>query len=206
MSYQEQLYDGMLEDIYTLTARRDLDAETELALRTATVNAHLCDAFPRDLFVSQVQLPNAAYMASLNIPTLFPGLRALSQIRPLDSNLQPAVLSPENQIAIIELGDIYDDYGQLKNQVAYLAGDSVNVRSWFNSYGYLVSWFKAPMLRRADYNSWIAQLYPTVIIYWAASIVLDTNGNEAKAKKYMDMTTNIHVPFLKANFLLGELR
>lgn len=206
MSYQEQLHDGILEDIYALTARRDLDVETELALRTATVNAHLCDAFPRDLFVSQVQLPNAAYMASLNIPTLFPGLRGLSQIRPLDSQMLPMVLSPENQLEIIELGDIYDDYGQLKNQVVYLAGDSVNVRSFMNCYGFLVSWFKSPLLRRAEYNSWIAQLYPTVIVYWAASIVLDTNGNESKAKKYMDMTTQIHVPFLKSNFLLGELR
>lgn len=206
MSYQEQLYDGLLEDIYTLTARRDLDAETELALRTATVNAHLCDAFPRDVFVSQVQLPNASYMASLNIPSLFPGLRGVSQIRLLDSQLQPVVLTPENQIQIIELGDIYDDYGQVKNQVAYLAGDSINIRSFMNCYGFLVSWFKSPSLRRSEYNSWIAQLYPSVIVYWAASIVLDTNGNEAKAKKYMDMTTQIHVPFLKSNFLLGELR
>jgi hypothetical protein len=206
MTYQEQLYDGILEDIFALTARPDLEAETELALRTATVNAHLCDAFPRDLFVSSVQLPNASYMFSMNIPSLFPGLRGLSQIRLLDSTMQPVVVSPENEVKIIELGDIYDDYGNLKNQVAYLAGDSVNVRSYYNTYGVLVSWFKSPSLRRAEYNSWIAQLYSTVIVYWAASIVLDTNGNEAKAKKYMDMTQQIHIPFLKNNFLLGELR
>lgn len=206
MSYQEQLYDGLLTDIYALTARPDLEAETELALRTATVNAHLSDAYPRDMFTSQVQLPNASYLSSLDVPSLFPGLRGINKITPLDSNLQPVILSPEDEIKIIELGDIYDDYGQLRNNVVYLAGDSINIRSLLNSYGYIVSWFRSPNLRRSTYNSWIAQVYPTIIVYWAASIVLDTNGNEAKAQKYMKMTSDIHLPFLKANFLFGELR
>lgn len=206
MTVQTDLYQELLDDIIALTARPDLEVETEIALRTATLNAHLSDAYPRDLQTTVVKLPNASYLTQLDIPTLFPKLRGLSKIQPLDVNYSPVVLADEDKVEIIELGDIYDDYGSLKNNVAYLAGDTINVRSLMNSYGFLVSWFKAPLVKRTEYNSWIAQLYPTVILYWAASIVLDTNGNEEKANKYMDMTQRIHVPFLKQNFLLGEQR
>lgn len=206
MSVATDLYDSMVADITTLTARPDLEGEIEIALRTATSSAHLSDAYARDYQLTPVQLPNASYQTSLDVPTLFPRMRGLGSIQPLDSNFQPILLPPENKVNIIELGDIYDDYGSVRNNVAYLAGDKLNIRSATNDNGYLVGWFMAPNTRRDYYSSWIAQLYPDVILYWAASIVLDTNGNEAKATKYMNMTLQIHVPFLKANFLLGELR
>lgn len=206
MSAQTDLYQEMLDDILALTARPDLEVETELALRTATLNAHLTDAYPRDLQSTPVQLPNASYLTQLNIPTLFPKLRGLSKVQALDVNYAPLIVSQEKQISIIELGDIYDEYGALRNNVAYIGGDSINIRSLVNSSGYLVSWFKMPLVRRVEYNSWIAQLYPTIITFWAASLVLETNGNEAKAAKYMQMTQQIHVPFLKQNFLLTEQR
>jgi hypothetical protein len=206
MTVATDLYDELVQDVITLTARPDLELEAELAVRTATNNAHLSDAYARDFQLTPVQLPNASYQTSLDIPTLFPRLRGLGSIQPLDNNYQPVILPPENRISIIELGDIYDDYGTMKNNVAYLSGDKVNIRSSTNGYGYLVGWFRAPSTKRDQYSSWIAQLYPDVILYWAASIVLDTNGNEAKAAKFMRMTLEIHVPFLKANFLLGELR
>lgn len=206
MSTQTDLYDGMLADIYTLTKRPDLDAETNLALRTATNNAHFCDAFPRDCSTMLVQLPTSAYLAQLDLPTLFPGFRGISKIRQLDVNFQPMVFAPDQQIEVIELSDIYDDYGTLRSNVAYVAGDKINIRSVIASHGFTVTWFQAPRVRREQYNSWIAQLYPEIILYWAASIVLDTNGNEQKAAKYMGMTQQIHIPFLKSNFLQGEMR
>lgn len=205
MSAATDLYDSMVQDVITLTARPDLEAEVELAMRTATNSAHLTDAYARDYQMLPVQLPNASYQTSLDIPTLFPRLRGLASIQPLDVNNLP-IQSPGNSIEVIELGDIYDDFGAVKNNVAYLAGDKLNIRSSVNSNGYLIGWFSAPNTRRENYSSWIAQLYPDVILYWAASIVLDTNGNEAKAAKYMKMTVELHIPFLKANYLLGELR
>lgn len=206
MSYQQDLFDAMVADVITLTARPDLADETALALRTATNNAHFSDAYSRDLVTQSVQLPNASYQTSLNIPTLFPKLRGLSAIKALDINGAPIAVSPDSQIEVIELGDIYDDYGTLRNNIAYLAGENVNVRSLTNSYGYLVEWFKAPETRRDTYTSWIAQLYPDVILYWAASLVLDTNGNEEKATKFMKQVQQIHLPYLKNNFLLGVIR
>lgn len=206
MTYATDLFDGLLADVITLTARPDLEAETALALRTATNNAHFSDAYPRDVQTQVIQLVEAGYAESFDLPTLFPRLRGISSVKLLDINYQPVIFTPENAIQIIELSDVYDSYGALRSNVAYIAGDKLHVRTAVASYGFLVEWFKAPSTRRVDYSSWIAQLYPDVIIYWAASIVLSTNGNEEKANKYMTMTVQLHIPYLKANFLLGELR
>lgn len=205
MSAQTDLYDELLADVITLTARPDLEAESKIALRTATNNAHFTDVYPRDV-TSQVVQQQASFTGSLDIPTLFPRMRGINAVQGLDVNYQPLILSPENKIEIIELGDIYDEYGRLRNSVAYLAGDKLNIRSIVATYGWLVTWFRGPETTRDRYSSWIAQLYPDVIVYWAASIVLDTNGNEAKAAKYMKQTTEQHVPYLRSNFLLGQQR
>lgn len=206
MTFQTDLYDAMVADVVNLTKRPDLEEEIEIAVRTATTNCHMCDAFPRDAEQTVVQLPNASYLTSLDLPTLFPRVRGFSKILALDVDYNPVILTDGSEIEIIELGDIYDDYGSLKNNVAYQAGDKLNIRCLMNSYGYSVTWLRAPATRRADYSSWIAQLYPDVILYWAASIVLDTSGNEAKAAKYMKMTQDINLPLLRQNFLLGAQR
>ena len=206
MTTSTDLFDGMIEDIYTLTARPDLDGETLLALRTATNSAHLSDAYPRDLQTMSIQLPIPGYLTQLDIPTVFPRLRGLGSVRVLDESYTPPQVLQEQQVKVIELGDIYDDYGALRSNVAYIAGDKINIRSSILSYGYLVEGFIAPHVRRTEYNSWIAQLFPDVILYWAAAIVLGTNGNEEKSNKYMGMVEKQLLPAMRANFLLGETR
>lgn len=206
MTYSTDLFDQMVDDVVTLTARPDLAAETAVAVRTATNNCHFCDAFPRDMQSMAVQVLAPTYTSQLDVPTLFPRLRGLSALTVLGEDLSPLLFSPATRPEVIELGDVYDEYGALRNNVAYLAGDKLNIRTAVPAYGYLVEWFKAPATRREDYTSWIAQLYPDAILYWAASLVLSTNGNEEKAAKYMQMTQQVHLPYLRSNFLLGVMR
>jgi hypothetical protein len=206
MSYSTDLFDQMVADVITLTARPDLESETALAVRTATNNCHFCDAFPRDMQSMAVNLLTPAYTAQLDLPTLFPRLRGISAVTILGSDGLPVLFKPGSGMEVIELGDVYDEYGAMRNNVAYLAGDKLNLRTVVPAYGFLVEWFKAPATRREDYLSWIAQLYPDAILYWAASIVLSTNGNEEKAAKYMQMTQQVHLPYMKSNFLIGAMR
>lgn len=206
MTVQTDLFDGMVADVISITNRPDLSDETALAVRTATVNCHLSDAYARDVQVSSIQLPAPVYATGLDISALFPKLRGLSLIQAMDVNYQPIEVTPESRMKVIELSDVYDSYGALRNNIAYIAGNQINIRSLVNSYGFFVTWFNLPEVKRDTYNSWIASIYPDAILYWAASIVLDTNGNEAKAAKLMRLTQEVNIPFLKANFLLGEQR
>lgn len=206
MTWQTDLYDNMLEDVYSLTNRPDLTAETALALRAATTNVHLTDAYFRDVATSVVQLPNGTNQWGIDIPTVLPNFRGCGQVRPTDINQNLVVLAPEHRIEVVELGDIYDDYGSLRTKIAYASGSTLVVRSPINSYGLAIEWFQAPNTRRTEYNSWIAQMVPTPIILWAAALVLSTNGNDEKARNFLLQVEKFYIPQLKQNFLLGVMR
>lgn len=207
MTWQQDLYDSMLTDVVTLTNRSDLEGECAIALRAATTNAHLTDAYFRDIAVTQVQLPNSSNQLGLDIPTLFGLVRGFSTIRPIDQNFN--VLSPveSQRIEIVEMGDIYDpEYGNLRTNIAYASGNSLVIRCPIQCWGYVVEWVKAPQTRRDLYDSWIAQLAPSVIIFWAAALVMNTNGNEEKARSYLTQVEKLYIPQLKSNFLLSAMR
>jgi hypothetical protein len=206
MSAQTELYDSVFNDVVALTARPDLETETALAIRTATQSMHSRYLWPRDSVVQLVKFTNATNVVALDIPTLFPRLRGISTLQGLDVNFAP-VTSPENFIEIVELGDIKDPlYGQLKNNIAYIAGTNLNVRSYAAIYGVLVEYFQLPVLSRDRYLSWIAQLAPDIIVYKAASIVLSTNGNEEKASAYAGMVEKQLLPELVSNYLTSAAR
>jgi hypothetical protein len=206
MTAQTDLFDSILSDVYALTVRPDLEAETELAVRTATLSAHSSAAYPRDSVLVSIQLPSAVsvFLSAVDIQVSLPRFRGLSSVQLLDSTFAPVSL-PE--IEIVEMGDIRDPiYHQIRNDIAYVAGTSLNIRSSIPAYGYSVEYFQSPLVRREHYNSWIAQLAPDIIIYQAAAIVLGTNGNEEKSRNYMNMVNTVFKPLLDQNYLTGAMR
>lgn len=207
MTWQTDLYDAMLTDVVGVTNRPDLEVESAIALRAATTNAHLTDMYFRDIAVTQVQLPNSSNQLGLDIPTLFGLVRGFIDIRPIDQSFNLLAPSQGSKIEIVEAGDIYDpEYGNLRTNIAYASGSSLVVRSPIQCWGYAVQWAKAPQVRRDLYDSWIAQISPSIIIYWAAAIVLNTNGNEEKARSYLTQVEKLYIPQLKSNFLLSAMR
>lgn len=196
----------IIADIISLTNRPDLVAETDLALRTATRSAHLSDCYARDCQTTTIQLPDMTYVTQLDRVSLFPRLRSFSRVQLVDSNYFPIIFPPEQQIKIIELEDIFDSYGRVRNNVAYLAGTTMNIRTSILGSGFLITWFNVPALDSESFNSWIAEEYPELLIFWAASIVLGATGNESKAQTCMQLTQQVHLPYLRANYLLGDAR
>lgn len=198
------LYSSIYDDIIALTARPDLVAETELALRSATRSIHNRAHFPRDAVTALVKLPNPAYQVAIDIQVTFPRFRAASTVRALDVEFNP-MQQPE--IELVEMGDIYDPiYRILRNDIAYQAGTTLNVRSSVAASGYLVEYFASPSVAPEEYNSWIAQLAPDSIIYQAASIVAGTNGNEEKARGWQASVNQMYFPELLSNYLTTAAR
>lgn len=204
MTAQTELYDSIYQDILALTKRPALEAETHVALRTATRAAHFGGAYARDVVEQPVQIPNASYITSLDGQVLFPRIRGLSSVQLMDGT---GAVMARPEITTVEFGDIRDPvYHQLKNDIAYLAGTAVNVRSSVPASGYLVSYYQAPSVSRETYNSWIAQLAPDIIIYHAAAIVFGIVEDDKKAKAYMDLVERTLRPQLNQNFLTSEMR
>lgn len=210
MTWQTDLYDQMVADIVEYTARPDQQAEIEIAMRTATTNAHLTDAYFRDRITTQVQLPNSANQFAIDIPTMLPGLRGLIDIRPIDMNQNLLYLdgyTTAPHIEIVEAGDIYDpDYGNVRPNIAYVSGTNLTIRYPMSVGGFVVEYLRSPQTRRELYTSWIAQEVPAIIIFWAAAILYSTNGNMEKAQALLKQVEQFFIPQLKQNYLLANMR
>jgi hypothetical protein len=70
-------FTALLADVYDITKRSDLVAETTLAVRAATLKLHQSDFYPKDLSEAKVQFASSAYFQSLAYSSLFPRFRNL---------------------------------------------------------------------------------------------------------------------------------
>ncbi len=177
------LFDDTLAEVYTLTGRPDLVAETKIALRQATLAAHLSEVFPRD----RVEIPltlTSAQIFQLDIPTYFPNWRSFAYIRPYDlttGSFSDIIIGPDQFIAP---DGIFDEYLIEKVNVAYVAGNNLNIRLSAAYGGLVVGYYQRPVLTPdAAYESWIAREHPAVVILDAAKRVLDIIGYQEAAAR-----------------------
>lgn len=206
MSVFTDRYDAIYNDVVGLTNRPDYTTETALAIRNATLTVHLSDHFPRDIVSTDVPAATSSFVQQLDTLSLFPRFRDVSALclRDADGN---QVLTPP--IEIVEVGDIYEPGypGVRKQNIAWLAGSTINVFSNLASFGSFVDWFQSPALTRETYNSWIADSFPDPIVWYASMIVWNRSGNEKKAAEARTMLFGTPgndftalIPTLKRNF------
>lgn len=203
------LFQSLIDKVVIETNRPDL-ALTRIpqAVLSATLAMHTLDFFPKDLLTADVVFDNTptgtpAYIQTLDTAVL-PRIRALAYVRKWDPSfnsyeLVPSLLPPlSNNILgipvcagislafmeIITPDDIIDDYGYLKQDVAYLAGDQLVMKSSTALPMAKLGWYAFPATDIengfANYQSWVASQYPFTIVYEAAASVFGAVGmNEA---------------------------
>lgn len=206
MSVFTDRYDAIYNDIVVLTKRPDLTDETALAVRNATLSVHLCDHFPRDIVSTNVPAVTSSFFQQLDTLALFARFRDVSAVA-LRNSSGEQILSPP--IEIVEVGDLYEPGypGVRKQNIAWLAGSTLNIYSSLASYGCYVDWFQSPSLPRDSYNSWIADSYSDPLVWYGAMIVWNRTGNEKKAAEAKTMLFGTPgndytalIPTLKRNF------
>jgi len=172
------LFSDTIAEVYTLTNRPDLVAETILAVRQATLSAHRSDYYFRDI-TEAVITPTPASVFQFDIPTWFPRWRAFSYIRPYDT-LTGSLAS--YLVDFLKPEAIFDEYLIEKQNVAYVAGTNLNVKMQANVGGFIVGYYQNPVLiPEANYNSWVATDHNSIVVIDAAIRVLAAIGYEQAA-------------------------
>lgn len=165
---------GLMSDVYILTNRDDLVAETKLAVKKATLKAHHADDFARDIFETAINWNPVAYIQSLQYANIHPRWRKLKYLRKL-TNSQPAefftLLTPEETM---------DRYNVHKENICYLAGDMYEIRSNTQDDYMLLAAYVSPDISDEGYSSWIADNHPYAIIMDAAATVYKMIGQDEK--------------------------
>lgn len=180
-----ELWDSLINDVYTITNREDLDVETALGVRNGIIRAHLCEQFPRDVQTSLITNSSiSTTLFTIDTSANFPRFRTVADVKLLDVD---GLAMDAPTVEVVELNDIYEpNYpGIKKPYIAYQAGTNLNIYAACGTYGAQVQWLQSPNITRDTIDSWIAQMIPDVIIWEAAVFIWGRTGNTEKAREGM---------------------
>jgi hypothetical protein len=154
----------LMAEVYIITTRPDLVADTESAVKAATLKAHQLDYFSEDLTEVAVDLIDSNYKQEFGYLSTFPNFRAFKYFLRLEA--------PDTEtgvaIDIIDIEETVDDYGYLRPNIAYIAGNVLQIRSTVAFQYADVGAYILPDVTTLGYKSWIADRYPYSIVYEAA--------------------------------------
>lgn len=185
------------------TRRPEIPDITKAAIRTAVLRAHHTDFFPRDLVEGPL-----SYVASSQTFVDFPSVSAsLLRLREIKFvQMLDAITSvPVEQLEYRQNDDLYDSDGNRRPHVYTLVGDTLRIYPSRNTGNVSVFYFQNPDVSEAQFSSWIADLYPDDIAYWAAAIVFARSGFAEQAQQMHEVYVKSFKEILVASHLLGNV-
>lgn len=167
------------QEVYTITNRPDLVAETLLAVRQSTLALHQNDYYWKDLKEHGISFPEPAYLQELQFRPIIPRFRALKYLRKSDATGVGLAF-----IHIVQPESVLDEYSINRNDVCYAAGDSIEIRSSTQLQYALLGYYENPNISVTGYTSWIASDHPYAIVFEAAEKVFKMIGKSEEFAAY----------------------
>lgn len=174
-------FDELLTEVYTLTSRPDLIAETKTAVKAATLKAHQTDFYSKDIYEKYVELSTEEdYVFSFDYISYIPNFRAIKYIRRLDTNTN----EPSAFLTVVDPTDVLDMFGSTKTDVCYIAGRIIEIKSSVAFSKMILGCYVLPIVSETNFASWVAELYPYSIVFEAARVVFKTIGYDEQSAQY----------------------
>lgn len=191
-------FDELLAEVYSLTKRADLVVETKSAVKAATLKAHQLDFFSKDLYETIIEADEPAYIHTIDYPAIISNFRALKYLRKI--GLTDG--QPTDFIEIITPDLVLDSYNVMRENVAYTAGRNIELRSDTLVQKIILGCYVNPIITEGSYSSWVAELYPYVIIFEAAKVLFKTIGYDEQSASYRELAAEQFI--LMRNSALAE--
>jgi hypothetical protein len=185
------------------TKRPELVAQTDAAIRVATLRAHHTDFFERDLAIAPLSYSpssSALYYDLPNISGSILRLRAFQLLRCLDASGAPA-----EELEYRTNDDVYDKDNNRRQHIFTRIGDTLRIYPTAATGNLEVFYYQNPDVAEATYASWIADNHPDELALWASAIVWARSGFAEMAAD----ANKVHVqPFkeqLLSDYLVGSV-
>lgn len=188
-------------EVVTLTNRPDLDTNGKilLAIRQATLKLHQVDYFPKDLYEVTVSFPVATTLQQFEVYTNIPRWRAIKYLRKYDV----VSSTPGTFFEVIVPENVLDSYGVQRNNVCYLGGDTLQIRSSDAFQYVLLGCYLNPDIGLSTYTSWVARDYPYAIVNEAAASIFRSIGKDEEARLLREMN-NENITLLRMSNSLAQ--
>lgn len=165
-------YATVLQDVYDITKRPDLTAETALGIKTAVLQLHGQDFYTKDLFETGIAFTTSDYLQTLDYKTLLPRWRSMKYLRKYDAVGQ----TPGKLLDPIVIEKVKDSYKIDRTDVFYLAGAVYQIKSSTEEQYYLLGAYLYPSVDPSNFISWIADEYPYAVAFKAATVAMRAIG------------------------------
>lgn len=187
------------QEVYNLTNRPTLVAETLTAIRSATLKLHQSDYFYKDLFETGIEFSPAGVLVQFEYRTLLPRWRSLKYLRKTNSTgIEQGTL-----YEVIVPEAVLDSYHINRQNVCYVAGAYLHVRSAVSLQYALLGCYLNPDITESGFNSWIALDHPYAIVFEAAATVFKMIGDTEKFAAYTTLSA-IQMQELKISNIQAE--
>ena len=180
----------------TLTNRPDLVNETALAVKAATLKAHQSDDYIKDFAEYAVTFSSADFYQTMDYKSVIPLWRKPRYLRKHDGS------APGKFLTYIEPEKVVDEFGASRQDIFYIAGANLQIRSSDSLQYLLVGAYINPIVTSVGYNSWVADDYPFAIVYEAAAIIFKTIGYDEQVPVYRNMVAE-QMQLLKQHAITG---
>ncbi len=182
-------FEQLLEEVYIITNRRDLVAETSSAIRLATLKAHNSDFYSRDIVEIPLKFKEKLFKQSIDLYSLACNYRAAKYFRLTEvcvegaEGVEPDVIGPI--IEMITPDEILDSYGRNRTNVSYVAGRMLEIRATIDFDSAIFGFYVNPIVTPSgSYASWVANIHPGAIINEAARVIFKMIGYDEQSAQY----------------------
>lgn len=175
-------FNQILADVFAITNRPDLVAETTLAVKSATLQLHRSDFYYKDITESVLSFDTSDYLQSIDYRSLFPRYRALKYLRKYDPTAASADVAVGKFFKVKTPAEVLDSYGASTSDICYVAGSLIQIKSSTAIQYVLIGIYQNPIVATPEtYSSWISDEAYYAVVWSAASKVFGTVlGNAAK--------------------------
>jgi hypothetical protein len=177
-------YDEILQEVYLVTKRPDLVGQTRSAVRTATLFAHRTDNYWRDL-VERVLVPISAAEGVILTQDFLPRMRSIASIYPVDGECRGRELERR------DIDDLLDEYNSKRRHWFYGSATGIRYNTELMLPSLAISYYRDPNVNPASYDSWIADIYPDVIIKWSGAFVMRGIGHKEEADSELQLAQSM---------------
>lgn len=188
----------LIQEVYTLTGRPDRVNETASAVRAATLKAHQSDYFWKDILECQVSFTVSDYIQQMDYRSIFTLFRSAKYLRKYD----PSTNTAGKFLTYLEPEQVLDSYKVAKNDIFYLAGDFIQIKTAELQKDFLFGCYQNPDTTVSGYKSWIAVDHPYAIIYDAAATVFKSIGKDDETANYRALCAE-QMALLKSSNIQG---
>lgn len=204
-------YAEILAAVISETNKPALTAEIANAIQRSTLKMHGLEFWKFDLVLVSLAIAVPAFLMTINTSSSLTRFRQTCFIKAHDPlNTDPLGISYSgSNLPYYDPADpnrLVDAYGRSLNNVYYMTGRTINIRSSVAPSAIYMGYYQRPVITPVgSYSSWIADEYPFAIIDDATAQIFQMIGMDDKKQLYQARVAE-HIQILKINYLEDQSR